>query len=171
MVRFRITFASCFMMCKVHGWETFLKCRAGLSHNLVLGPLFWECPTLGFYPTHNLSITNKDNKRKTRGTWAAQGGSYLQMRSSIMCFTQSFMDLRGIGYATDKTRMSVPSPWSSRGFGSQSRGQHTSGCPRWIHVFSQAKWSSEGLWKNINVNLWSWFGVLRSLSGYSWCTE
>jgi hypothetical protein len=35
MVRFRITFASCFMMLKVHGWETFLKCRVGLSHKLV----------------------------------------------------------------------------------------------------------------------------------------
>jgi hypothetical protein len=43
-------------MHKVHGWETFLKGRAGLSHNLVLGPLFWECLTLGFYPTHNLFI-------------------------------------------------------------------------------------------------------------------
>jgi hypothetical protein len=34
------------------GGTVFPKCRAGLGYCLVLGPLFWECPTLGLYPTH-----------------------------------------------------------------------------------------------------------------------
>jgi hypothetical protein len=41
---FMINFASCFATGKAHRWETFPKCRAGLSYCLFLGPLFWECP-------------------------------------------------------------------------------------------------------------------------------
>jgi hypothetical protein len=37
---------------KPMGGTVFPKCRAGLGYCLVLGPLFWECPTLGLYPTH-----------------------------------------------------------------------------------------------------------------------
>jgi hypothetical protein len=39
-----IRFALCLTMGKAHRWETFLKCEVELSYDLILGPLFWECP-------------------------------------------------------------------------------------------------------------------------------
>jgi hypothetical protein len=47
MFRFMIIFTLCFMMGKAHDWGTFLKCKVQPNYHLVLGLLFWECPTLG----------------------------------------------------------------------------------------------------------------------------
>jgi hypothetical protein len=36
-----------FVMGKAHRCRTFLKCEARLGYHLILGPLFWESPTMG----------------------------------------------------------------------------------------------------------------------------
>jgi len=45
-------FCLCFTQGKAHG----LKCRAVLGYRLLLGPLFWQCPILGLYPTQGGSL-------------------------------------------------------------------------------------------------------------------
>jgi hypothetical protein len=35
----------------IHWWGTFSKCRPKFGYLLILGPFYWEFPTLGLYPT------------------------------------------------------------------------------------------------------------------------
>jgi hypothetical protein len=48
MFMFMIIFTSCFRMRKAQSWGTFSKCEAKFNYCLILGPLFWECPQLGW---------------------------------------------------------------------------------------------------------------------------
>jgi hypothetical protein len=48
-----INFTLCFTKGKALGCGTFPKCEAEFGCRLVLGPLSWECPHPGLYPTPN----------------------------------------------------------------------------------------------------------------------
>jgi len=50
MLKFIITFISCFIISKAHRWETFLACEGGLHYCINLAPLCWEAHKLGLYP-------------------------------------------------------------------------------------------------------------------------
>jgi hypothetical protein len=82
-------------------------------------------------------------------------------------------------YDTDSTNMPLVKPHFSTAFGSQSRGQHTLGSPRWIHVFFQPDGSSVETRKKIIVKSWlcspgvrgggcSWFTVSRPWTNSNW---
>jgi hypothetical protein len=64
----------------------------------------------------------------------------------------------------DSTNMPLVKPHVSTAFGSQSRGQHTSGCPRWIHVFVHVEPQ-----KKIIVKSWLCSPRVRR-GGCSWLT-
>jgi hypothetical protein len=36
----------------LNGWRTFSKCQVELSYHTILGPFFWESPTLGLHPSN-----------------------------------------------------------------------------------------------------------------------
>jgi hypothetical protein len=72
-------------------------------------------------------------------------------------------------YDTDSTNMRLLNPHFSTAFGSQSRGQHTSGSPRWIHVFFQPDRSLVGPRKKIIVKSWLCSTRVRG-GGCSWFT-
>jgi hypothetical protein len=62
-----ITFALCFTMGKAfRGGGTFPKCKAGLGYQLVLGPLFWECPPPRGFILYIKSINIIRDIRKVR---------------------------------------------------------------------------------------------------------
>jgi hypothetical protein len=56
MLRLMISFISCFMVGKAHSWAVVgipkMVGRTGLSHHLVQGRLFWECPPLWGFTVH-----------------------------------------------------------------------------------------------------------------------
>jgi hypothetical protein len=72
-------------------------------------------------------------------------------------------------YDTDSTNMPLVNPHFSTAFGSQSRGQHTSGSPRWIHVFFQPDRSLVEPRKKIIVKSWLCSPGVRA-GGCSWFT-
>jgi len=55
-----VTFAACFSLrltpCKAHVQGAFPKYKMGL----VLGPLIWNAPTVGLFPTQNVLINGVD---------------------------------------------------------------------------------------------------------------
>ncbi len=119
-----------------------------------------------------MSTMDSNHTTRKQITGSQSRAQHLPNRISISSYAMLpslSLYLRSGRYDTDSTNVPPVNSQFSTAFGSQSRGQHTSGCPRWIHVFFQPNGLSFEPEKKIIVK--SWLSSLRVRGGgCSWFT-
>jgi hypothetical protein len=117
---------------KAHDWGTFPKCKVELNYHLVLGLLFWECPSLGLtlykdkfmnlciyiYPTRSKTWVEQKNRNSlfklihVRLTYFYT--SYLSLRMEIIVDT--FITKTQLGRARGSSLFCLGYSFSSKIF-------------------------------------------------------